>query len=156
MLHAHTHQSMPVADVPPSTYMPMPRASDADKFAEPDLRITHSTVCLNGKNICRQPTEVSLTQIVEAIRLAELRGKSELLLVNVTPWINISLGKITSVPETQSRIEELLRKACLRLKRDVPEVRLSLRGGEFDVRCYLGREKPTDFVFEDDWLSDSR
>lgn len=156
MLHADSHNSMPLADVPPSAFMPMPRASEADKFAEPDLRVTHSTICLNGKNICQQPTEVSLAQVIEAIRLAELRGKNELVLLNVTPWVNIMQGKITNVPETQIRIEELMNKACMRLKRDVPEVRLSLRGGEFDVRCYLGREKPTDHVFEDDWNSDSR
>lgn len=156
MLHAVTHNSMPYADVPPSAFTPNPRVSEADNFAEPNPRVTHSTVCLNGKNIWRQPLEVSLTQIIEAIRLADLRGKSELMLLDVTPWVNIGQGKITNVPETQIRIEELLSKACMRLKRDVPEVRLSLRGSEFDVRCYLGREKPTDHVFEDDWNSDSR
>ena len=83
----------------------------------------------------------------EAIRLAELRGKSELLMSNVTPWVKINKGEIFNVPETQEVVEKLLVKVCARLKRDVPEVRLTLRGSEFDIRCYLGREKPCIWLF---------
>lgn len=156
MLLAEAHQSSAFADVQPAAFMPMPRISEVEAYAEQNLRVTHSTVSLNGKNLWREPVETALSQIIEAIRLAELRGKSEMMLLNVTPWVNIGDGEITNVLETQTRVEELLAKACARLKRDVPEIRLSLRGGEFDIRCYLGREKPTDHIFEDDWVSDSR
>lgn len=156
MLYAGTIPAGALSSVPPSAFMPSLSEVTPAVLPEPKFEVTHSSVCMDGSNLWRESFDAALTHVIEAIRLAELRGKSELLMSDVTPWVKIDKGEISNVPETQERVEELVAKACARLKRDVPEIRLTLRGSEFDIRCYLGREKPSDHVFEDDWNSDSR
>lgn len=142
--------------VPPSAFMTDNRTASTAVLSEPVFEVTHSSVIMDGSNLWRETFESALSHVIEAIRLAELRRKTELLMSNVTPWVKIENDEITNVPETLERVEELLAKACTRLKREMPEIRLTLRGAEFDIRCYLGREKPSDHIFEDDWNSDSR
>jgi len=156
MQHAGTLPTDAITSIPPSVMLSSPRDLSPVVLPEPSFEVTHSSVRMDASNMWRESTYSALSQIIEAIRLAELRGKSEMLMSNVTPWVKINKGEIFNVPETLERVEELLVKACARLKRDVPEIRLTLRGSEFDIRCYLGREKPSDHVFEDDWNSDSR
>jgi hypothetical protein len=156
MPYAGTHSTDAVTSVPPAAFMtPLGEAAPA-VLPEPTFEVTHSSVRMDGRNLWREPFASALDHVIEAIRVAELRGKSELLMSDVTPWVKIVKGEISNVPETQKHVEELISRACARLKRDIPEIRLTLRGGEFDIRCYLGREKPSDHVFEDDWNSDSR
>lgn len=156
MLADHALATATISTVPPTAFVSMPRPDLPVAMPEPAYEVTHSAICMDGSNLWREPTDTALVHVIEAIRLAELRGKSELVMLNITPWIKIRSGEITNVPETQELLEGLLTRACNRLKCDMPEIRLTLRGGEFDLRCYLGREKPSDHVFEDDWTSDSR
>lgn len=156
MLYAGPMSPDTNSSVPPSAFMNKSDKSSSAVLPDPSFEITYSSVCMDGSNLWRESFDSALIHVIEAIRLAELRGKSELLMLDVTPWVKIQNGEISNVPETQERVEELLVKACARLRRDVPEIRLTLRGSKFDIRCYLGREKPSDHVFEDDWNSDSR
>lgn len=156
MHYAGTQLPDAITSVPPSALLTTLGNASPAVLPKPGFEVTHASIWMDGSNLWRESTEAAVSQIIEAIRLAELRGKSDLLMSNVTPWVKINKGEIFNVPETQERVEKLLVKACARLKREVPEIRLTLRGSEFDIRCYLGREKPSDHVFEDDWNSDYR
>ncbi len=118
--------------------------------------ITYSAVEMDGQNLWREQAQVAYRQFGEAIRLAELRGKSELLICNIAPWIKIGIDDTSQVPEIEHHILEILAAACQFLGRQMPECRLDLRHGEFGIRCYMGRDMPSDHIFEEDWLSDSR
>ena len=100
--------------------------------------------------------EVAFGQLMEGIRLAELRGKTEMVICNIALDTIAGERDATIVVEAQEEIEDIIEDVSKRLGREMPECRLTLRTGEFDIRCYLGREKPSDFVFEDDMMSDSR
>ena len=128
--------------------------------SEPDaprlFEVTFGGVEMDGQNLWQEQAEVAFGQFCEAIRLAELRGKSELLICNITPWIKIGVDDTSQVCETERHILEILTTACQFLGRKIPECRLDLRNGEFGIRCYLEREMPSDHVFDEDWFSDSR
>lgn len=123
---------------------------------EPMFHSTPHAMYMDGRHLTREDHDVALGQLQEAIRLAELRGKSELLISNIAPWARPGESDLSRVPEMQERIEDILAEACARLGREMPETRLSLHFGEFHIRCYMGRERPTDHIHEEDWLSDSR
>ena len=94
--------------------------------------------------------------MVEAVRLADLRAKPELKINNISPWIAVGSDASCQVPILQKKIQNYLAQACKTLKRAVPECRLDLSHGAYGIRCYLGRTKPTDHVFDEDFVSDSR
>ncbi|MBV1869132.1 MAG: hypothetical protein KUG69_14705 [Marinosulfonomonas sp.] len=123
---------------------------------EPNFTVTYCAVEMDGSSLALETSERAVAQLVEAVRLAELRGKNELLIINIAPWLQAGANEATEVALQQENFEEAMEKVCLRLKRGMPEIRLSRRAGEFDLRCYLGVEKPTDHIYEDDWISDSR
>ena len=56
----------------------------------------------------------------------------------------------------ETQILDILADVCTKLGHEMPVCRLALQNGEFSIRCYLGRDKPTDHVFGEDWLSDTR
>ena len=120
-----------------------------ERAAQQGLELATFAVQMDGSNLWREHEEISLHHMIEAVRLAQRNGKSELLIYNITPWFRIGEGDVTQVTEIQNKIVAQLTDACRRIGQDLPETRLSLRNGEFDVRCYLGREKPTDYYFED-------
>ncbi len=145
----------PVAS--PRVGMPPPSARPAGHAR--GRKMFHTTphaLCMDGRHLARENHDVALAQLQEAIRLAELHGKSELLIGDIAPRARPGEGDPAQVPEVQGRIEEILAEACARLGREMPETRLSLHFGKFHIRCYLGREKPSDHIHEEDWLSDSR
>ena len=111
---------------------------------------------MDGRNLWREPQDVAVAQLAEALRLADLRGKSELYICNIAPWIKVGQADTGQVPIIQDKILRYLQAASQQLDRDVPACRLDLRHGEFGIRCYLGRMKPTDHVYEEDLFSDSR
>ena len=120
------------------------------------LAMTYSTVTMDGRNLWREHADVAVAQLSEALRLADLRGKQELLIENITPWIEVGQPETGRVPVIQKRIERHLAAACRRIGRDEAVCRLDLNRGIFSIRCYLGRMKPTDYVYEEDLISDSR
>ncbi len=111
---------------------------------------------MDAANLCSVPEDVAIGQLAEAIHLADQRAKPELNINNIAPWINVGQKEAAQVPIIQDKIQQQLAAACLKLKRAIPECRLDLRQGEFGIRCYMGRFKPTDHIFEEDLISDSR
>jgi len=132
------------------------RLPPTQKSPEPIFETTPRAIRMDGSHLSRELHEVAVGQMVEALRMAEFRKRSELLICNIAPWVKVGKSDVTRVPETQDRVMQILSDACDYLGRDIPEARLTLHFGEFDIRCYLGREKPTDHVYEEDWISDSR
>lgn len=120
------------------------------------IEVRFRSVELDGRNLWREPAEVAIGQLAEAVRLADLRGKSELMINNITPWIAVGHADSCKIPVIKRNIQTCLYKACKKTNRPVPECRLDLTRGEYSIRCYLGRTKPTDHVYDEDLVSDSR
>ncbi len=118
--------------------------------------ITYMAVEMDGRNLWKERAEVAVAQLCEAIRLADLRGKSELLIEDIAPWIGVGQADTRRVPVIQERIERHLEAACRELGHDMPVCRLDLNRNRFALRCYLGRMKPTDYLHPEDLFSDNR
>jgi len=157
MLLAQALPPIAAPGLPPITFQRQEKTAIKHvTLPEPSFTVTYSAVVMDGSTLWRETNERSVAYVMEAVRLTELRGKNELLITNITPWGQAGADDATEVTVQQEKFEEALKKVCLRLKREMPEIRLSLHAGEFNLRCYLGTEKPTDHVHEDDWISDSR
>ncbi|MFV2002059.1 MAG: hypothetical protein ACC619_03675 [Paracoccaceae bacterium] len=120
------------------------------------FEVGFSAVEMDGRNLWREPAEIAFGQLDEAVQLAQIRGKSELLICNITPWIKVGHDKTSQVPEIESHILEILAAVYQFRGQNMPPCRLDLQNGEFGIRCYLGRSVPTDHIFAEDQLSDSR
>jgi len=140
-----------------ATYMPSPSSPKHHAAASTRLiEMSFRAVELDGRNLWREPEDVAVGQLAEAIRLADLRGKPELKINNITPWIAVGNLESRQIPIIQKKIEHRLASACKQIRRPVPDSRLDLTHGVYGIRCYLGRTKPTDHVHDEDLLSDSR
>ena len=120
------------------------------------IEMTFRAVELDGQDLWREQTDGMIGQLAEASRLADLRDKTELKINNFAPWIEVGCHESCQVPILQQKIQRSLAAACKKLKRRVPASRLSLARGQYGIRCYLGRNKPTDHVYDEDFASDSR
>ena len=120
------------------------------------IETSFGAVELEGRDLWREPEDVAIGQLCEAVRLSDLRSKPELKINNISPWVAVGSEESCQVPILQKKILRYLAQACDRLKRPTPECRLDLSRGEYGIRCYLGRTKPTDHVYDEDFVSDSR
>lgn len=120
------------------------------------FRVAFQSIEFDGRGLWHEKEETAISQLAEALSVADSRSKSELNINDITPWILIGEDETRQVPIIQQDIQRYLVSACARLGRDVPASRLDLHRGEFAIRCYLGRIKPTDHIYEEDLISDSR
>ncbi|PHQ97532.1 MAG: hypothetical protein COB40_04330 [Marinosulfonomonas sp.] len=120
------------------------------------FKVAFQSVEFDGRGLWHEEDPVAVSQLAEALRSAASRGKSELNINNITPWIIVGEDETRQVPIIQQNIQRNLAAACEKLGREVPETRLDLQRGEFAIRCYLGRIKPTDHIYAEDLISDSR
>lgn len=79
------------------------------------------------------------------IGLCGLAEKDEVVVENIAPSYRVGRDDPAIVIAAQERIASVFRDAIAMHNRDMPEYRLSLRRGSFDIRFYLGRTRPTDF-----------
>lgn len=114
----------------------------------PAFHLTWSSVEFEGARLADDEFDAAVRQVQEAIKAGDANDKEELLIANFAPGVPVGSPVVTDL---QLQIEEYLREAATRLGRDVPEMRLSLRGEEYDLRCYLGRSRPTDFQAEQEF-----
>ena len=149
MLYSDTIAGSAPTQAMSSTVFERQDSNAQERAAQQGFELATISVQMDGSNLWREHEELSLHRLIEAVRFAHRNGKSELLICNITPWFRIGEGDVTQVTEIQNRIVSQLTNACRRIGQDIPETRLSLRNGEFDIRCYLGREKPSDFFFEE-------
>jgi hypothetical protein len=156
MLQAEVLSPMTTKSASFASILPTKGHEDSSVVSPQLFELTYQAVEMDARDLWREKQDIVVAQLVEAVRLAELRGKQELYLCNITPWIKVGQADTGQVPIIQDKILDHLRLACEKLEREMPVTRLDLRQGEFGVRCYLGRMKPTDHVYEEDWLSDSR
>ncbi len=133
-----------------------PNLKNVSNKSAPLIKVSFRTVELDGQNLWREPEDVVVGQLAEAIRLADRRDMTELKINNIAPWIAVGDADSCQVPILQKKIQQKLEIACERVKRPMPECRLDLSHGDYGIRCYLGRIKPTDHVYEEDFVSDSR
>ncbi len=155
MLHVET-LSPTLGSVPASPlFQGAPKTREADAPGRL-IEISFRSVELDGRNLWREPADVVVGQLAEAVRLADLHDMVELNINNITPWIAVGDADSCQVPILQKKLMQKLKLACERIKRPMPASRLNLSHGEYSIRCYLGRFKPTDHVYDEDFLSDSR
>ena len=89
----------------------------------------------------RQSTRAGLEKIMALCKTA---GKDEFVIENIVPDYKVGSSDPMIVLDAQERIVSIFMQAATARFRELPEYRLSLRRGTFDLRFYLGRTRPTD------------
>jgi len=111
------------------------------------LKVTWSSVEMDGATLSHDTFDVSVSNAVEALKMARSNDREEMLISDIASGYEVGSPDI---PAIQERLERVITEACARIGQDRPEMRLSLRGQSYDLRCYLGRTKPTDYQFKPD------
>ncbi len=121
--------------------------SEVWKFARTrhELLIDWSRIEANSAHSIR----AGFAQVAE---LCDEAGKDEFVVENIASRYQVGRDDPAMVIEAQDRIVSLFREAIEKQNRKMPEFRLSLRRGSFDIRFYLGRTRPTDFCAPDENL----
>jgi len=109
------------------------------------ILVSWSCVELQGPDLTDCDYDIAVSLVVEAFKAAKAHDKDELLISNIAPDAPVGSPEVT---EFQIGVEELVTEAVARLGRELPEMRLSLGAAKYDLRCYLGRNKPTDHLFD--------
>jgi len=99
------------------------------------------------KDSSRNSTRAGFEQI---IALCEAKGKDEFVVEDIAPDYKVGEGDPAIVMEAQERIVWIFMQAATTRFRELPEFRLSIRRGAFDLRFYLGRTRPTDYLGPDE------
>lgn len=156
MLHVETRNAPSAGHLATRALRRNPGLKPMDTSPSGSIRVTYSTVEIQGAHLCQDPKELALAQLAAAIRQAKAQDKSELMICDITPGIIPGQAAAARVPLVMKKIQSLLETACEKSMAARPECRLDLHHGQFGIRCYLGHTKPTDFTYEEDRLSDSR
>jgi hypothetical protein len=98
---------------------------------------TYSNGCLGG----------AFSELIEYCRET---GKDELLIRNIAPASKVGPNDTATVLAVQKAIVAFVCDTITKCGMDKPESRLALRQGQFDIRFYLGKQKPTNFLCEED------
>jgi len=99
------------------------------------------------KDSSPQSTRAGFEQVIS---LCEATGKDEFVVEDIAPDYKIGDGDPAIVVAAQERIVSIFMQAAVSRFRELPEHRLSLRRGAFDLRFYMGLTRPTDFVGPDE------
>ena len=78
------------------------------------------------------------------IRICASLGKQELVISNIAPQVRLGKGDLGVVPSIHDEFVVHFANAFFTQGRNLPEHRLVLRRGEFDIRFYVGHERPTE------------
>lgn len=124
-----------------------PRKQKTVSHRQSMLKVTWSSVEMDGEQLAQERFDLSVSTVIEALKTARSNDRDELLISDFAPDALVGSAEVS---ELQEIIEHIVNEACSRTGRDAPEMRLSLRGNKYDLRCYLGRMKPTDFLFDPD------
>ena len=83
------------------------------------------------------------------IRTCALLGKQELVISNIAPQVRLGKDDLGVVPDIYDEFIAYFAKAFNAQRQNLPVHRMVLRRGEFDIRFYVGQQRPTDYEFED-------
>ena len=156
MLSAQTTHSSATGRLNAPSLEETPAISNRAPAVPKSVSISFSAIEIDGSNFNFDPREVTIERLAIALRLAKMHGKQELMIENIAPAVHSPDKEASRVPLLKKEIESFLEVACSKSNGEMPECRLDLHNGSFGLRCYLGRMKPTDFIFAEDHLSDSR
>ncbi len=124
------------------------RARDSEDWS---VGQTRHELQIDWSTIAELPESNIRAGFTKIAALCDSARKDEFVIENIAPAFVVGRDDASSVMAIQDRIARLLREALDAIGRPVPEYRLSLRRGIFDLRIYLGRTRPTDFTIDDDY-----
>ena len=105
---------------------------------------TRDSISFDAKEIAGlSPGEIS-GFLQSLIQICGSLGKQELIISNIAPQVQLGKGDLGVVPNIHDEFVVHFANAFFTQGRNLPEHRLVLRRGEFDIRFYIGHERPTD------------
>lgn len=113
-----------------------------------DLKLTWSAVEVEGASLTNAASEAGIAHAIDALAMARDNSREEVIVTNIASGVAVGTAEVS---ELHQKCDRIMAKAAARLGQEAPEMRLSLRGGEYDLRCYVGRTRPTDFSFDSDY-----
>lgn len=118
--------------------------------AQLKLEETRKAISFNWMQINNWPRQEIISGFVQAITRCQQTRKEELVLRDIAPESRIGRDDPSQVVEIHDRITGLFSEAVNSLMRDIPQVRLNLNRGQFDMRFYIGREIPRDCIYDEE------
>ena len=91
-----------------------------------------------------------IAAFVQATTYCLEKNKEELVLRDIAPNSQIDHDNPSKIVEVHDRLTRMFGEAFTSLDRDIPEVRLNLNRGQFDLRFYMGKDIPRDYSYDDD------
>ena len=105
---------------------------------------TRDSISFDAEDIAGlSPGEIS-GFLQSLIRICGSLGKQELIISNIASQVQLGKGDLGVVPNIHDEFVVHFANAFFTQGRNLPEHRLVLRRGEFDIRFYIGHERPTD------------
>lgn len=105
---------------------------------------TRDSISFDAKDIAGlSPGEIS-DFLQSLIQICGSLGKQDLVISNIAPQVRLGKGDLGVVPNIHDEFVVHFANAFFTQGRNLPEHRLVLRRGEFDIRFYIGHERPTD------------
>lgn len=111
---------------------------------------TLHTISLDWAQLSNSTHQDVISGFVQAIIYCRNTQKEELVLRDIAPASKIGRDDPSQVVALYDQILHMFTEAFFLAGRDVPEVRLNLNRGQFDLRFYMGREIPRDCSYEDE------
>jgi len=107
-------------------------------------------IAIEWRDLRDSPRAEKLAEFVKLIALCKKSKIDELVVQNILPTFRVGTDEPALVLGVQDEIVPIAVEAAVWCKSEPPEWRLSLRRGMFDIRFYLGRARPTDYLHWDD------
>ena len=112
-----------------------------------ELRRTLYEILIGWSEIRDVPRSEIRQCLSRMISLCTETGKDEVVIENIVPSFKVGRDDPGQILSVQDEIVALFSEAMMGADGELPEFRLGLRRGEFEVRFYMGRTRPTDFDF---------
>lgn len=122
-------------------------AADRHDFA---IQINHRDIVVEWSWLSRLPIRVMRSELTRIIKLCANAQKDELVILNIAPSVRREGGDINEVLSIQAKIVSTVLNVTAAFRQSPPEIRLSSRRDEFDVRIYLGATRPCDLSYMDE------
>jgi hypothetical protein len=121
----------------------------ADRFSFAP-QIKRHEVQIEWSQFAGFPTELICEQLTKLCQLCNDARKDELVILNIAPSFRVGTDNFGDILTIQDDIASTLLLVTAPFQPVQPEIRLSLRRGEFDMRVYLGTTCPRDFEYADE------
>ena len=114
------------------------------------IQINHRDIVVEWRWLSILPVQIMRSELTRLINLCADTHKDELVILNIAPSSHSRVDGIDEVLTVQAQIVSTILNVTASFRQNPPEIRLSRRREEFDLRIYLGSTRPCDLLYKDE------